>query len=238
MDMKTLIKNETLVVALATALCYTGAYAYERGFSLFFGIPTELIAVTPSSIITTVSLFAVFLMTLYMASSLPIQIAKRENLKNKYVITILTLSPIWIVFNLIFFLSSGFNLLTFLIITIGYILLSVSVTLSATESLNKNTSNTDPKNSFLAKMDDATAFVFWFCFLFFAITSGMGTFIARTTDNFHEFTYKSEKYKLIKNYGENIIAVKSKDNSKAKGVYIFKPEDLLETRFEQVKNIK
>ncbi|EHN8799903.1 TPA: hypothetical protein QH250_001714 [Enterobacter asburiae] len=81
MDIKTPIKNETLIVALGTALCYTGAYAYERGFCLFFGIPTELITVTPASIIYTVFLFAAFLMTLYMASSLPVLIASKKILK-------------------------------------------------------------------------------------------------------------------------------------------------------------
>ncbi|EGQ5322134.1 TPA: hypothetical protein ONC27_002892 [Enterobacter asburiae] len=126
MDIKTPIKNETLIVALGTALCYTGAYAYERGFCLFFGIPTELITVTPASIIYTVFLFAAFLMTLYMASSFPVLIASKKNLKNKHITSILTLSPIWIIFNLIFFLNAGFELVTFLIITVASLFLSVS----------------------------------------------------------------------------------------------------------------
>ncbi|BDS25430.1 hypothetical protein KAM576c_20490 [Enterobacter asburiae] len=63
----------------------------------------------------------------------------------------------------------------------------------------------------------------------------MGTFVARTTHNFHEFTFKNERYELIKNYGDNIIALKSKDTNKTKGVYVFKPEDLIETRLNQVK---
>jgi hypothetical protein len=45
----------------------------------------------------------------------------------------------------------------------------------------------------------------------------MGTFVARTTHNFHEFTFKNERYELIKNYGDNIIALKSKDTNKTKG---------------------
>ena len=126
MDIKTPIKNETLIVALGTALCYTGAYAYARGFCLFFGIPTELITVTPASIIYTVFLFAAFLMTLYMASSFPVLIASKKNLKNKHITSILTLSPIWIIFNLIFFLNAGFELVTFLIITVASLFLSVS----------------------------------------------------------------------------------------------------------------
>lgn len=60
------LKKETLIVALATALCYTGAYVYERGFAVYFGIPTELISVTPGSIITTVSLFVGFLFLVYI----------------------------------------------------------------------------------------------------------------------------------------------------------------------------
>ncbi|HDR2753145.1 TPA: hypothetical protein QCJ76_001713 [Enterobacter asburiae] len=237
MDIKIPLKNETLIVALGTALCYTGAYAYERGFCLFFGIPTELITVTPGSIITTVCLFATFLMALYMASSLPVLIASKKNLKNKHIISILTLSPVWVIFNLIFFLTSGFKLLTFSIITVAYLFLSIGVTMSATESLNQNKTNDEHNTpSIFSKIDNAFAFIFWFSFLFFAITNGMGTFVARTTDNFHEFTFKNEKYKLLKSYGDNIIALKSKDTNKSKGVYIFKSEDLIETRLNQVKS--
>lgn len=236
MDIKTPIKNETLIVALGTALCYTGAYAYERGFCLFFGIPTELITVTPASIIYTVFLFAAFLMTLYMISSLPVLLASKKNLKNKYIISFLSLSPIWVIFNLIFFLNDGFKLITFIIITVAYLFLSVGYTMSATESLKQNKTNDEQKNtSIFSRIDNAFAFIFWFSFLFFAITSGMGTFVARTTHNFHEFTFKNERYELIKSYGDNIIALKSKDTNKSKGVYVFKPEDLIETRLNQVK---
>lgn len=237
MNIKTTLNNETLIVALVTALCYTGAYAYERGFCLFFGIPTELITVTPGSIITTVFLFAAFLMTLYIASSLPVLIASKKNLKNKYIISILILSPVWIIFNSIFLLASGFKPLTFSIITVAYIFLSIGATMSTKDSLNHNKISAEQKPlSIFSRIDNAFAFIFWFSFLFFAITSGMGTFVARTTDNFHEFTYKNEKYKLVKSYGDNIITLKSMDANKSKGVYIFKTEDLIGTRLNQLKS--
>ncbi|HDG7917713.1 MULTISPECIES: hypothetical protein [Klebsiella] len=79
------------------------------------------------------------------------------------------------------------------------------------------------------------SFTFFFSLIFFAITSGMGTFIARTTDNFNVFTYKNEEYKLIRNYGDNIIAIKIKDANKTKGVYIFTPEELSGIRMSQSK---
>lgn len=233
----TLLKKETLIVALATALCYTGAYIYERGFSVYFGIPTELISVTPGSIITTVFLFIAFLMVLYMMSSLPILISRSEKLKNTYIIVALNLSPAWILLNLIFFLMSGFKASNFAIVTAAYLFLCISVTLSITETCATNKLNV-AKNTkgILTSIDDAVALVFWFSFIFFSITSGMGTFIARTTDNFNTFTYKNEEYKLIKNYGDNVIAVKTKDTNKAKGVYIFKSEELSGIRMNQVKS--
>lgn len=86
------LKKETILVALATALCYTGAYAYERGFSLYFGIPTELISVTPASIITTVALFSGFLITLYIASTIPFLIS--QNKKQFYHYRIETISTV------------------------------------------------------------------------------------------------------------------------------------------------
>ncbi|HEL4715853.1 TPA: hypothetical protein UOA09_004182 [Klebsiella pneumoniae] len=232
----TLLKKETLIVALVTALCYTGAYIYERGFSIYFGIPTELISVTPGSIITTVFLFIAFLMVLYMISSLPISISRSEKIKNSYIIIALYLSPVWILLNLIFFLMSGFKASSFAILTAAYLFLCISVTLSTTKKCATNKPNTEKiTKSLLTNIDDAVALVFWFSFIFFAITSGMGTFIARTTDNFNTFTYKNEEYKLIRNYGDNVIAVKTKDANKAKGVYIFKPEELSGIRMNQVK---
>lgn len=63
----------------------------------------------------------------------------------------------------------------------------------------------------------------------------MGTFIARTTDNFSTFTYKNENYKLIKSYGDNIIAIKETAKKNEDGVYIFKAEDLKETLINKVK---
>ncbi|HBV4375692.1 TPA: hypothetical protein MDY08_005129 [Klebsiella pneumoniae] len=84
-NLHSFFKKETLIVALATALCYTGAYIYERGFSVYFGIPTELISVTPGSIITTVSLFLAFIMALYMMSTIPIVIShSKKNKKQVY----------------------------------------------------------------------------------------------------------------------------------------------------------
>ncbi|MFP1916701.1 hypothetical protein ACLEEZ_14230 [Lonsdalea quercina] len=233
MDNKTinsLLKKETILVALATALCYTGAYAYERGFSLYFGIPTELISVTPASIITTVALFSTVLMTLYMTSTLPLLVSQNEKIKNKLIIIILTLSPVWILFNLIFFLMAGFKTSTIVFITVFYCLLCLGIE-HQPQDKPRNEKNV---KGFLSKIDNATAYVFWFSFLFFAITSGMGTFIARTTENFNTFTFSNEEYKLIKNYGDNIIAIKMKDKNNTKGVYIFKAEDLKGVRITQV----
>ncbi|MHA6635523.1 hypothetical protein ACX3OY_17220 [Citrobacter farmeri] len=173
MNIKTTLKNETLIVALATALCYTGAYAYERGFCLFFGIPTELITVTPGSIITTVFLFAAFLMTLYIASSLPVLIASKKDLKNKYIISILILSPVWIIFNSIFLLASGFKLLTFSIITVAYLFLSIGATMSATDPLNHNKISAEQKpHSFFQKLIMHSHLFFGFHFYFLQLQVG------------------------------------------------------------------
>ncbi|CAH5385893.1 hypothetical protein AI2932V1_3058 [Klebsiella pneumoniae] len=235
-NLNSLLKKETLIVALATALCYTGAYIYERGFSVYFGIPTELISVTPGSIITTVSLFLAFIMALYMISTIPIVISNSKKIKNKYIITALSFAPVWILFNLIFFLTSGFKIQTFTIVTIAYLFLCISLTISLLQTPPPNKPSPDEKTKRIQTyIDNAIAFTFFFSLTFFAITSGMGTFIARTTDNFNSFTYKNEEYKLIRNYGDNIIAIKIKDANKTKGVYIFKPEELSGIRMNQAK---
>lgn len=231
-----LVKKETILVALATALCYTGAYAYERGFSIYFGIPTELISVTPASIITTVALFFAFLITLYMASTFPLLISKNEKIKNKFIIISLTLSPVWILFNLIFFLMAGFKISTIVFITVFYFLLCIGLHLSMPVNQSQDkTENKNEKIDFLSKIDNATAYVVWFSLLFYAITSGMGMFIARTTENFNTFTFNNEEYKLIKNYGDNIITIQTKDKNNTKGVYVFKAEDLKGVRITQVR---
>ena len=64
----------------------------------------------------------------------------------------------------------------------------------------------------------------------------MGMFIARTTENFNTFIFNNEEYKLIKNYGDNIIAIKMKDDNNTKGVYIFTTEDLKGVRITQVRD--
>ncbi|HHX4024655.1 TPA: hypothetical protein ACU917_005793 [Klebsiella michiganensis] len=234
-NLNSLLKKETLIVALATALCYTGAYIYERGFSVYFGIPTELISVTPGSIITTVSLFIAFIMALYMISTIPIVISNSKKIKNKYIITALNFAPVWILFNLIFFLISGFKTQTFTIVTIAYLFLCISLTISSSQNSSPNKPTTNGTQLIQTYIDNVIAFTFFFSLTFFAITSGMGTFIARTTDNFNAFTYKNEEYKLIRIYGDNIIAIKMKDASKTKGVYIFKPEELSGIRMNQAK---
>lgn len=231
-----LLKKDTLIVALATALCYTGAYIYERGFSLYFGIPTELISVTPGSIITTVFLFVGFLFLVYMASTFPVLISQSKRINNKYIINILILSPIWILFNLIFFLMSGLKILNFSMVTAAFLFLCISITMGSTKIINHAQSNSfeTPKGIF-KNIDNAFGLIFWFSMIFFATISGMGTFIARTTDNFNTFTYQNENYKLIKNYGDNIIAIKDNDKENTNGVYLFKVEDLKEIRINKVK---
>lgn len=231
-----LLKKDTLIVALVTALCYTGAYIYERGFSLYFGIPTELISVTPGSIITTVFLFVGFLFLVYMASTFPVLISQSKKINNKYIINILILSPIWIIFNLIFFLMSGFKIFNLSIVTTAYLFLCISITLGSKDVISHTQSNSVeiPKGIF-KNIDNAAGLILWLSMIFFATISGMGTFIARTTDNFNTFTYKNENYKLIKNYGDNIIAIKEVDKQNTNGVYLFKAEDLKEIRINKVK---
>ncbi|VUC84273.1 Uncharacterised protein [Raoultella terrigena] len=231
-----LLKKDTLIVALVTALCYTGAYIYERGFSIYFGIPTELISVTPGSIITTVCLFVGFLFLVYMASTLPVLISQSKRINNKYIINILILSPIWILFNLIFFLMSGLKILNFSIVTAAFLFLCVSVTWGSNKTISHTQSNSiEISNGIFKNIDNASGLIFWLSLIFFTTISGMGTFIARTTDNFNTFTYKNENYKLIKNYGDNIIAIKEANKENTNGVYLFKAEDLKEIRINKVK---
>jgi hypothetical protein len=68
MDIKTPIKNETLIVALGTALCYRERMLMKRILFIFWNT-YRVDNCYPASIIYTVFLFAAFLMTLYMASS-------------------------------------------------------------------------------------------------------------------------------------------------------------------------
>ncbi|EIV6705552.1 TPA: hypothetical protein ACS3VG_004544 [Klebsiella aerogenes] len=230
------LKKETLIVALATALCYTGAYVYERGFAVYFGIPTELISVTPGSIITTVSLFVGFLFLVYILSTFPVLISQSKKIRNNFIIITLSLSPVWILFNLIFFLISGFKTLNFSIVTMGFLLLCGSIFLSKKQLNNRpKLYSLETSKGIFNSIDNAAGLIFWFSFTFFSIISGMGTFIARTTDNFSTFTYKNENYKLIKSYGDNIIAIKETAKKNEDGVYIFKAEDLKETLINKVK---
>ncbi|OAT78153.1 hypothetical protein A9B99_18620 [Mangrovibacter phragmitis] len=227
---KTIIENikthETFTVATITALCYAGSYAYERGFSIYFGIPTEFITVTPNSIVTSAILFITFCMSFYILSSFLIKISEKIGNNNIHIYGMIVLSPLILFVYIVLSLINALSLTIFLTSTILYILMVMSITLTIKKSteINVNTDVTD-KSAF-SKIDNFITSIFWLAIIFFIITSSTGNFIARTTDSFNVFQYNNEEYRIIKTYGDNVITQKINKDIKPKGVFVFTTEDL------------
>lgn len=230
-----LFKNhETITVALLTAMLYVGSYFYERGSAIYFGIPSELITITPSTMISMVIASFVFAIILFFSCNFIISLMLKWTNSEK-LIKCAVLLPGLLFWLAISYLNNDLNhknILTSLLLY-GILCLSIIV-LSSKPPENKEEDKTHEKNnspdtsartSLSKKIYDFSGLTFWVGFVFLISTHSLGRNIAENANSYNGFDFNNENYVIAKIYGDAYIAKKIKNGKLNDGIYIFKSDD-------------
>lgn len=233
-----LFKNhETITVAVLTAMLYVGSYFYERGSAIYFGIPPELITITPSIMISMVIAFFIFAIILFFSCDFIISMMLKWT-KSEKLIKCAVLLPVLLFWLSISYLNNDLsyrNILTSLllygILCLCIIVLSPKPLGNKKEDNEKkeheenNSSDTSSSTIFSKKTYNFSGLIFWIGFIFLISTHSLGRNIAENANSYNGFDFNNEKYVIVKIYGDAYIAKKNNNGKLNDGIYIFKSDD-------------
>lgn len=232
--LKLLKNHETLAVAFLTAILYVGSYFYERGSAIYYGIPPELITITPSAMISMVVTSFIFVVILFFVCNVVIKLMLRWT-KSERLIKCAILSPV-----LLFWLAIGYlnNDLSYKGIASSFLIYFALCLAIIVLGSNKLDSNQDKNNQFTTNSIDSQAsktfskkaydfsgLIFWMGFIYLLSTHSLGKNSAEKQNSYDGFISNGENFAIVKIYGDAFIAKKIRDGKFSDGIYIFKTDD-------------
>lgn len=237
--LKTLKKSEAILIALITAILYSGSYFYERGSAVYYGIPTDLISISPASITIMVITVFTFITYVYFFSSFIIIVATRKT-QNRFLLLYSIFSPVIIFWIGITFLNGELTWRNAIKSEIFHIVLTLILLMGSKHPQRKGSldveqnSSKHNNNSIFTNIDNTAAIIFFLALAFSLATHGLGKYIANISDKYDGFTIKNEHYAIVKIYGDNFIVKKISDGKLTHGIQIFDKADLKNITIEKV----
>lgn len=225
-------KHETLSVALITVILYAGSYFYERGSAIYFGVPKELISITPASMISMAISTFLLATVLFFASNLIVSLIIKRT-KSVLLIKCSVLFAGVIFWFLISYLNNDLTTQNIVTTFVLYVLICICVHFTQASPSNQDPITTDgdvsskPQNrkGITNQLHDYSGVLFWVGIVFLISTHSLGRSSAANQNRFDGFVINKDKYVIAKIYGENYIVKKVVNGNLDDGVYIFKSED-------------
>ena len=225
-------KHETLSVAFVTVMAYAGSYFYERGGAIYFGVPTDLISITPASMIAMAISTFVLAMVLFFFSDFIVSVMIKKT-KSVLLIKCAVLFSGVIFWFLIGYLNNDLTIVNVVTTLVVYVFICICMRfMQATPSKQDPTAkdgdlSPKPKSSksLTNQLHDYSSVLFWVGVVFLLSTHSLGRSSAANQNRFDGFSINKDKYVIAKVYGENYIVKKVVNGYLDDGVYIFKSED-------------
>lgn len=234
-------KHETLSVAFITVIAYAGSYFYERGSAIYFGVPTDLISITPASMIAMAISTFVLATVFFFASDFIVSVIIKKT-KSVLLMKCAVLFSGVIFWFLIGYLNNDLTIVNVVTTFVVYVFICIYMRFMQTTPSKQDPTTKDddlsPKpngsKSLTNQLHDYSSVLFWVGIVFVLSTHSLGRSSAANQNRFDGFAINKDKYVIAKIYGENYIVKKVVNGHLDDGVYILKSEDFKSVNIHKI----
>lgn len=224
--LKLIKKSEAILIALITAILYSGSYFYERGSAIYYGIPTDLISISPASITIMVITVFIFIFYVYIFSSAIISITARKT-KNRFLLIYAIFSPVIIFWIGITFLNGELTWKSAIKTEVFHIVITYILFVGSKDPMEEEKKGLKQNNNgIIANIENMGPIIFFLAFAFSLTTIGLGKYMASSNNEYDGFTINNRHYAIVKIYGDNFIIKNISDGKLIDGIQIFDKADL------------
>ena len=243
---KYILKKDTLLLAIITSASYCAAYFYEFGYSNYFNYPKDLISISIMNLLQMG--FGIFMFTFIMIGVIDVAVSLIKisgiigkiaaNLISYLLLAIIMLLILYLVGSVsfkYFSIAIGVFLLLVIIVSIPYKKKSKNILESINESIEDNLKDRRDSVKEIRKTTELLS-VFFLLILSSLLITAIGTYSARTKENFYTIEKDNIRY-LIVNKCDDYLGAKVIDDNKEFGekTYIFNIGELNGKPMEKIK---